>query len=135
MKNQSLFRWSQPFPRATERQLNTKRRGDENVNFPGLNFLKVARGNFSAFGQFILRQVFAHPLPSHVRTEDLDSLPFFLGNGHDILHRFLMVEMNDTYIVKRLWVLLATFGAHLRISTRPRLAWFNFLEQPLHLTV
>jgi hypothetical protein len=46
-----------------------------------------------------------------------------------------MVEMNDTYIVKRLWVLLATFGAHLRISTRPRLAWFNFLEQPLHLTV
>jgi hypothetical protein len=37
-----------------------------------------------------------------------------------------MVEMNDTYIVKIFWVLLATFGAHLRISTRTRLTWFNF---------
>ena len=135
MKNQTLFRRSQPFPGTTESQLNPKRCGDENVNFPGLNLLKISGGNFSAFGQFILRQTLAHPLPAHVGTKDLDSLPFFLGNGHDILHRFLMVEMNDTYIVKRLWVLLATFGAHLRISTRPRLAWFNFLEQPLHLTV
>jgi hypothetical protein len=30
----------------------------------------------------------------------LNSLPFFLGNCHDILHRFLMVKVNDTYIVK-----------------------------------
>lgn len=106
--------------------MNPKRRSDENVDFPGLNFLKVARGNFSAFGQFILRQTLVHPLPAHVRAEDLDSLPFFLGNGHDILHRFLMVEMNDTYIVKSFRILLAMFDARLRISIRTRLAGFNF---------
>jgi hypothetical protein len=126
MKNQTLFRRSQPFPRTTESQLNPKRCGDENVDFPGLNFLKISRGNFSALGQFILRQPLAYPLPAHVGTKDLDSLPFFLGNGHDILHRFLMVEMNDTYIVKRFWILLAMFDARLRISIRTRLAGFNF---------
>jgi hypothetical protein len=30
----------------------------------------------------------------------LNPLPLFLGNCHDILHRFLLVQMNDTYIVK-----------------------------------
>jgi len=87
--------------------LNPKRRGGENVDFPGLNFLKIARGNFRAFRQFILRHFLAHPLPAHIRAKDVDSLPFFLGNGHDILHRFLMLEMNDTYIVKRFWIQLA----------------------------
>ncbi len=68
---------------------------------PASIFCRLRVGDFSAFGQFLLSQTFAHPLPAHVRAEDLDSLPFFLGNGHDILHRFLMPKMNDTYIVKR----------------------------------
>lgn len=107
MKNQTLFRGCQPFPRATECQLNPKCRGDENVDFPGLNLLKISRGNFSAFCKRILRQTLAHPLPAHIGTEDLDSLPFFFGNGHDILHRFIIPEMNDTYIVKRFQISLA----------------------------
>jgi hypothetical protein len=37
-----------------------------------------------------------------------------------------MPEMNDTYIVKRFRILLAMFDARLQISTRSRLAWFNF---------
>jgi len=93
--------------------LNPKRRGDQNVNFPRLNFLEIARGNFRAFRQFILCQFLAHPLPAHIRAEDLDSLPLFLGNGHDILHRFLMNKMNDTYIVKRFWIPLAKQGVFL----------------------
>jgi hypothetical protein len=68
--------------------LNPKRRGNQNVYFSRLNFLQIARGNFGAFGQFILRPIPAHPLPAHVRAEDLDPLPFLLGNCHDILHRF-----------------------------------------------
>jgi len=126
MKNQTLFRRSQPFPWTTKCQFNPKRCGDENVDFSGLNFLEISRGNFSAFGQFILRQPLAHSLPAHIRTKDLDSLPFFLGNCHGILHRFLMMEMNDTYIVKRFRILLAMFDARLRISIRTRLAGFNF---------
>src|ERR1022692_164536 len=81
-------------------QLNPKRRGEKYVNFPCLNFLEVTRGDFSPFRQFILRQFLEHPLAAHVRAEDFDSLPFFLGNGHDILHRFYTLNMNDTYIVK-----------------------------------
>jgi len=100
MKRQSLFSRCQPLPRTAERQLNPKRGGDKNVDFPSLDFLKVARGNFGPLGQFILSQFFAHPFPAHIGTEDLDSPPFFLGNCHGILHRFLMFEMNDTYIVK-----------------------------------
>lgn len=126
MKNQALFRRSQPFPGTTKCQLNPKRCGDENVDFSGLNFLKISRGNFSALGQFILRQPLAYPLPAHIGAKDLDSLPFFLGNGHDILHRFLMVKMNDTYIVKRFRILLAMFDARLRILIRTRLTGFNF---------
>jgi hypothetical protein len=90
--------------------LNPKRRRDQNVNFPRFNFLQIARGNFGAFGQFILRQFLAHPLAAHIRTKDLDSLPLFLGNGHDILHRFLMLKMNDTYIVKEIRIVLASTG-------------------------
>jgi hypothetical protein len=86
--------------------LNPKRRRDQNVYFPRFNFLQIARGDFGAFGQFILCQFLAHPLAAHIRTEDLDSLPLFLGNGHDILHRFLMLKMNDTYIVKRFGLFL-----------------------------
>lgn len=126
MKNQTLFRRSQPFPGTTECQLNPKRCGNENVDFPGLNFLKISRSNFSALGQFILRQPLAYPLPAHVGAKDLDSLPFILGNGHDILHRFLIVKMNDTYIVKIFQILLAMFDARLRISIRTRPAGFNF---------
>jgi hypothetical protein len=37
-----------------------------------------------------------------------------------------MSEMNDTYIVKSFRILLAMFDAHLRISTRSRLAGFIF---------
>ena len=92
-----------------EGQLNPKRRCEQNVDFPGLNLLQVARGNFGAFGQRVLRQFPTHPLPAHVRAEDLDSLPFFLGNCHDILHRFLMRKMNDTYIVKKFGIPLVRF--------------------------
>jgi hypothetical protein len=94
-----LFSRSQPFPRAAERQLNAKGRGGENVDFPSFNFLKVAGGDFSPFGQGILRQVFADPFPAHVGPENFNPLPFFFGNRHDILHRFYDPKMNDTYIV------------------------------------
>jgi hypothetical protein len=68
--------------------LNPKRRGNKNVNFTRLNFLEIARSNVGSFGQRILRESLTHPLTAHVCAENLDSLPFFLGNGHDILHRF-----------------------------------------------
>jgi hypothetical protein len=90
--------------------LNPKRRRDQNVYFPRFNFLQIARGDFSPFRQFVLRQFFAHPLAAHIRAENVDSLPFFLGNGHDILHRFLMLKMNDTYIVKEIQIILASTG-------------------------
>jgi hypothetical protein len=90
--------------------LNPKRRGNENVNFPCLNFLEVARGDFSPFRQVILRQFLEHPLAAHVRAEDFDSLPFFFGNGHDILHRFYTLNMNDTYIVKNRFPLAERHG-------------------------
>ena len=115
MKAQNLFHRSQPLPRTAERQLNPKRRGEENVDFAGLDFLKIAGGDFGAFRQFILRQTFAHPLPAHIGAEGLNPLPFFFGNCHDILHRFLMVKMNDTYIVKRFPIVLACLGRHLGV--------------------
>jgi hypothetical protein len=100
MTKGSLLAGSKTLPRTTERQLKAKGRGEQNVDFPGLDFLQVARGYFGVFSQFILGHFFAHPLPAHAGTKGLNPLPFFLGNWHDILHRFLMVEMNDTYIVK-----------------------------------
>jgi hypothetical protein len=105
-RNVASFGRHQPFPRATESQLDSKSGRDQNVDFPGLDFLQITRGNLRSFGQFVLRQFLADALPAHVRAEDLDSLPFFLGNGHDILRRFLTGKMNDTYIVKRLSILL-----------------------------
>jgi len=103
----------QSLPRASESQLNPKSRGEENVDFSGFNFLKIPRGDFGPFGQFILRQTFAHPFPAHIGAENLDSIPFFPGNGHDILHRLLMLEMNDTYIVKTAWIFLAREATHM----------------------
>ena len=94
--------------------MNPKSRCDENVDFPCFNFLEVPRGDFGSFGQFILRQTFAYPFPAHIGTEDLDSFPFFLGDGHDTLHRPLMLKMNDTYIVKTFWILLAKGGGFLK---------------------
>ena len=85
-----LFNRCQTLPRAAQRQLNPKRGGDENVDFSGLDFLQVARGDFGTLRQFVLRQTTAHPLAPHAGTEGLNPLPFFLGNCHDILHRFLM---------------------------------------------
>ena len=102
MKARNLFHRSQPLPRTAQRQLNPKRGGEQDVDFPGLDFLEVARGNLGALRKLVLRQAAAHPLAAHARAEGLNPLPFFLGNCHDILHRFLMVEMNDTYIVNRI---------------------------------
>jgi len=116
MKRQILFRRCQPVPRTTESQLNPKCRGDEDVDFPGFNFLQVARGYFCPFRQFILCHSFAHPFPAHISAENFDSLPFFLGKRHDILHRFLMVAMNDTYIVKCFLIPLARLDQDLGIS-------------------
>ena len=82
--------------------MNPKRGGEQDVDFPSFDFLQVARGDFGALRQLVLRHAAAHPLAAHTGTEGLNPLPFFLGNRHDILHRFLMVEMNDTYIVKRI---------------------------------
>jgi len=92
--------WHQPLARTSQCQLNSKRRGEQDVDFAGLNFLQIARGDFGAFGKFVLCHALANPLPAHICTEDIDSLPFFTGNRHDILHRFSSVKMNDTYIVK-----------------------------------
>jgi hypothetical protein len=105
-----LIRRHQTLIRATKAQLDSKGGRDQNVYFPRLNFLQIARSDFGAFGEFVLRQFLAHTLAAHISTEDLDSLPFFLGNGHDILHRFLMIKMNDTYIVKMIRIFLASTG-------------------------
>jgi hypothetical protein len=104
------FRRHQSPVRTSKRQLNPKRRGNQNVYFPALNFLQIACGDFGAFGQFVLRQFPAHPLAAHVRAEDPDPLPFFFGNCHDILHRFYPMNMNDTYIVKFIPIALASTG-------------------------
>ena len=96
------FAGSQTLPLTPERQLNPEGGGEQDVDFSGLDFLQVARGDFGTLGQFILRHVLANSLPTHVCAKDLDSLPFFSGNRHDILHRFSPVKMNDTYIVKRI---------------------------------
>jgi len=94
--------WHHPLVRTAQRELNPEGGGEQDVDFSGLDFLQVARGNFGALGQFILRHALANPLAAHVCAEYLDSLPFFSGNRHDILHRFSAIEMNDTYIVKRI---------------------------------
>lgn len=103
-KNRSaaLFGRHQPLPRATKRQLDSKSCGQKEVDFSGFKFLQVARGNLGSFGQFFLCQPFANPLAADIRSENFDSLPFFFGNSHDILHRGSTKNVNDTYIVKTL---------------------------------
>jgi len=68
--------------------LNPEYRRGQYVDFPRLNFLEIARGNFGPFGQPFLRPAAAHAFPAYVCAERFDSLPFFSGNSHDILHRF-----------------------------------------------
>ena len=94
--------------------MNSKYGRGKNVDLPGLDFLKVARGNFRALGQCILGQTLTNPLPAHIRAKDLDPLPFFPGNRHDILHRFSLSEMNDTYIVKQFLIILD--GTNVRVK-------------------
>ena len=77
---------------------------------PRLNLLQVACRNLGPLGQLVLRHAPANPLPAHVRAKDLDSLPFFLGNRHDILHRFYTPVKNDTYIVKEFLLFLVFPG-------------------------
>jgi len=101
-RRNSSFDRHQPLVRTAQCQLNPKRGGEQDVDFASLDFLQVARGNLGALGQFVLRQTLANSLAAHIRAEDFDSLPFFSGNRHDILHRFSIHEMNDTYIVKRI---------------------------------
>lgn len=121
----ALFSRHQPFAGTAKPQLNSKGGGQEDVDFPRFNFLQIARGNFGAFGQFILRQLLAHTLAAHVRTEDLDSLPLFLRNGHDILHRFYAMNMNDTYIAKnfRMCLPLPTNSGAIGMSPCPVTKW------------
>jgi hypothetical protein len=87
-RNAASFGRHESFPRATESQLDSESSGHKDIDFTGLDFLKVARRNFGSFGQFVLRQFFTHPLAAHIRAEDFYPLPFFFGNSHDILHRF-----------------------------------------------
>jgi hypothetical protein len=101
--------------------LNPEHRGCQTVNFPCLNFLQIARGNFRPFGKFVLRQTFTHPFPAHVRAKDLNSLPLFLGNGHDTLHRFCVINMNDTYIVKKIGICLSMSVESGAIEVSPHL--------------
>jgi hypothetical protein len=111
-----LLKRHESFPRATKSQLDSEGGCDEDVNFSAFNFLQVARRNFRPFRQFILCQFLTHPLAAHIGTKDLDSLPFFLGYGHDILHRFLIQKMNDTYIVKSFGFCLPAMAGRRAIS-------------------
>jgi hypothetical protein len=94
--NSSSFGRHQAFPRTSQRQLNSECRGDQNVYFPRLDFLEIARGNFSFFGQLLLRRAFTHPFATDVCAKHLDSLPLFFGKRHGILHRIPLDNMNDT---------------------------------------
>lgn len=101
-----LFSGHQTLPRTPEGQLDSERCRQKQIDLPGFDFLKVACGNLGLFGQFLLRQSFADPFTSHISAECLDSLPFFFGNCHDILHRFATQNVNDTYIVKKVLLFL-----------------------------
>jgi hypothetical protein len=98
--SRALFNRHQPLPRTAQCQLNPKRRRQKEIDFPGLDFLQIARGDVSFFGQLILSQTLTHPFAADIRAENFDSLPFSFGNSHDILHRGSAKNMNDTYIVK-----------------------------------
>lgn len=98
--SRTLLDWHQPLPRAAQRQLNPERGRQEEIDFPRLDFLQIACGNFSPFCQLVLRQTLAHPFAAHICAKSFDSPPFFFGNSHDILHRGHATNVNDTYIVK-----------------------------------
>jgi len=108
--NLTLFGRHQAFIRTTQCQLNSECRGEQDIDLPRLNLLQVAGRNLGSFGQFVLRHASANSLPAHARAKDLDSLPFFFGNRHDILHRFYTPVKNDTYIVKNFWFFLVFPG-------------------------
>jgi hypothetical protein len=102
-----LLAGHQPFPRATESQLNSKRCGKSKIYFSCFDFLKVARGDFGAFGQFFLGHFFANPFAAHVCAESSDPFPFFFRVAHIVLHAFSLEKMNDTGIVKHIEIMLA----------------------------
>lgn len=81
--------------------------GQKNVNFAGLNFLEISSGNFSPFGQLLLRNAFAHPLPADVRAKNLDSRPIFFAERHDILHREKRKIMNDMVHREKISIFIA----------------------------
>jgi hypothetical protein len=97
----------QTFPGTTQCQLNSESGRQKQIDFSGLDFLQIARGNLCFFGQFVLSQEFADPLATHVCAKNLNSFPLSFRNRHDILHRFPPKNVNDTYIVKKIWILLA----------------------------
>jgi hypothetical protein len=105
-KWQLLFRRHQPFPGTPKCQLDSEGRRQKQIDLACFDFLKVARGNLGAFGQFFLSPMPANALTPHIRAENLDSFPFFFGNCHDILHRFPPQNVNDTYIVKKVLLFL-----------------------------
>ena len=106
-----LFGRHQAFIRTTQCQLDSESRGEQDIDLPRLNLLQIARRNLGTLGQLVLRHASANPLPTHARAKDLDSLPFFFGKCHDILHRFYAPVKNDTYIVKKIWFFLVFPGA------------------------
>ena len=91
----------QSLPRTAQRQLNSESGRQQQIDFPGLNFLKVAGGDLGFFGQFLLRQPPVSALAPDICPKRLNSFPFFFGNCHDILHRLFVRFVNDTYIVKK----------------------------------
>jgi hypothetical protein len=72
-----LFGGHQTLPRTLQCQLDSEGRGDENIDFSRLDFLKVARGDLRLFSQFILGQALPNPFAAHVGAKDLNPFPFF----------------------------------------------------------
>jgi hypothetical protein len=101
-----LFCRHQSFPGRAQSQLNSERRRQKQVYFSRLNFLKITGGDLRLFRQLVLGPTPADPLAPDVCAKDFDSLPFFFGNSHDILHRFSCQNVNDAYIVKKVSLLL-----------------------------
>jgi len=95
-----LFHRHEPMVWAPQSQLDSEGSREQNIDFSRFDFLKIPRGDLGAFGQLILGQTPAEPFAAHICAENLDSLPFVSANRHDILHRFLVVHVNDTYIMK-----------------------------------
>lgn len=90
----------QSSPRAAKRQLQPEGCREQKIDFPGLNFLEITRGNLGFFGQLILGPTPPHPFAANIRTKHFNSFPLFLGDCHDTLHRLFIGNVNDTYIVK-----------------------------------